>query len=101
MKFYIDTESISYTLPGGIIKPVQHLGILASYKGQMYSEREINSIIGTFFEYIPYIPGAMEIKIPFMYKTEENSIGCHHTIYLKNYDYQNQTFQEEQIKLLN
>lgn len=100
MKFYIDTESISYTLPGGIIKPVQNLGILAYYKGKTYSESEINSIIGSFFKYIPYIPGSMEIKIPFMYETEENSIGCHHVICLKNYDYQNQTFQDAQIKFL-
>ena len=77
---------INYLFPCCTSRRLSDWGVLNKHKNETYTLQEINKIISDLFLKEPYIQGACNIEISFMWQ-EKNMSGIHHVISFENYRY--------------
>ena len=88
--FYIDFDSIRTCYPYDVSRSVKsNLGELEKHRDKKYTMLEMNRIIARLIQNPPYVSGSMDIKICVM-----RGRAYHHILDFKNYDYKNQTREE-------
>lgn len=87
--FYIDFDNIKRLYPSEISQRVKRFGVLDQYKDKKYTLKEINAIVAELVTKVPYIPGAMSLKLNVI------GVGYHHMLVFKNYDYKEQDRGEQ------
>lgn len=87
--FYIDFSTIRITYPSDISRNINRFGVLDQYKDKKYTLKEINAIVAELVTKVPYIPGAMSLKLNVI------GVGYHHMLVFKNYDYKEQDRGEQ------